>query len=75
MEATCITYDKHLLVQFDELLKDGEIIIKNSDNKILHKQRIQNKNFTMIELKEEIAQLSIEILDHTNKDKKTVQTI
>ena len=66
METTFMTYDKKVLIQFEKLLVDGEVVIKNKSNKIIHKQKIKNKNFVMIELNENVNQLSVEVEEKTN---------
>jgi len=69
MEATFMTYNKRVLIQFEQMFVEGEIIIRNKFDKIIHKQKIKNKNFVMIELNEIINQLSIEILDNIENSK------
>ena len=66
METTFMTYDKKVFIQFEKLLVDGEVVIKNKSNKIIHKQKIKNKNFVMIELKENLNNLSVEVEEKTN---------
>jgi len=69
MEAIFMTYENRVMIQFEKMLVDGEIIVKNKNNEIIHKQKINNKNFVMIELKENLNNLSVEILDHIEKNK------
>ncbi len=69
MEATFMTYENRVMIQFEKLLVDGEVVIRNKSNEIIHKQKIKNKNFVMIELKEDINNLSVEILDNIENDK------
>jgi len=64
-----MTYNKRVLIQFEQMFVEGEIIIRNKFDKIIHKQKIKNKNFVMIELNEIINQLSIEILDNIENSK------
>ena len=69
MEAIFMTYENRVMIQFEKMLVDGEIIVKNKNNEIIHKQKIKNKNFVMIELKENLNNLSVEILDHIENNK------
>jgi len=73
MEATFMTYENRVMIQFEKMLVDGEIIIKNKNNEIIHKQKIKNKSFTMIELKENINNLSVEILDNIENNKNVIE--
>ncbi len=66
MEAVYMTYEKNVFIQFEKFLIEGEIIVKDKSNKIVHKQKVKNKNFVMLELKEDINRLSIEIVDKTD---------
>ena len=73
MEATFMTYENRVMIQFEKMLVDGEIIIKNKNNEIIHKQKIKNKSFTMIELKENINNLFVEILDNIENNKNVIE--
>ncbi len=73
MEATFMTYENRVMIQFEKLLVDGEVVIRNKSNEIIHKQKIKNKNFVMVELKENIKDLSVEILDNIENNKNVIE--
>ncbi len=67
MEAIVFTYNRRLIVQFDQMISEGEIIIKDDKDTVIMKQKIRNKNFVMIELKEETKRFSVEVIDKAGK--------
>ncbi len=67
MEAIVFTYNRRLIVQFDQMISEGEIIIKDDKDTVIMKQKIINKNFVMIELKEETKRFSVEVIDKAGK--------
>jgi len=63
IEMISLRYNKHLLIQFSELVKEGSIVLKSGSGKIIQKYPVQNKSFLLVEVPDTTNPIVVELQD------------
>jgi hypothetical protein len=64
MELIAYRYSNYVFLQFDQIVNNLQVILRNAKGEILQRASINNKDFLLINIHDNKEKLKLEVNDH-----------